>query len=294
MTKFISKQKRGRCIFCGQVGKRTQTHIWPDWLKSILSDGTHRVHIDERLIHLTVNKTDAIKQARVRQGGMFSQKPYLACEKCNTGWMNDFEKQTILFAKSLFVMDDVIRLTRKQVRSLCGWLSLIAILTEYNDKREKSSIPKIDRRYIREHLEPPGEWSIFACSQDNPTLLPFHATIRKWYDPYLRIDEHPVALVTGRDQLDTQLSTFGLGRIAVQLFTSPHKRLIDDFRIYAKANGFIQLWPMSFIFNPFSSHPAKFPTKALLDVGEVSDLHNAYSRHFETLFGAGRVGRFRI
>jgi hypothetical protein len=291
MTKSISKQKRGRCIFCGQLGKRTQTHVWPDWLKSILASGTHRLESDEAVVHLNVEETDTVKQTRVRQGGMFSQKPYLACEKCNTGWMNDFEKPVIIFAKSLFASHDAIKLTRKQVRSLCSWLSLIAILAEYNVKREKSSIPKIDRQYIREHLEPPGEWSIFARSQDNPALLPFHATIRKWYDPNLRTHEHAAAVVEGRDNLDTQLSIFGLGAVAFQLFTSSHMRLVTDFRIYARHRGFIQLWPLPSILNPFSNR-FEFPTRALLEVNEIGQLHNAYSARFEMLFGAGRVGRF--
>jgi hypothetical protein len=292
MQKSISKQKHGRCIFCEQTGKRTQTHVWPDWLKSILTSGTHGLDSDEAVIHINVEKTDTIKRTRVRQGGMFSQKPYLACQKCNTGWMNDFEKPVIIFAKSLFASDDAVKLTRKQVRSLCCWLSLIAILAEYNVKREKSSIPKIDRQYIKENLEHPGEWSIFACSQDNPTLLPFHATTRKWYDQNMRAEEHAKAIVEGRDNLDTQLSIFGLGRVAFQLFTSLHMRLVTDFRTYVKHQGFIQLWPMPSILNPFSSR-VQFPTSALLDVNEIGQLHSAYTARFEMLFGAGRVGRFR-
>ena len=133
MTKPISKQKRGRCIFCGQMGNRTKTHVWPEWLKSILSDTSHRVQINIDHIHLNVNETDNLKQSRTLQGGMFSQKPYLACQKCNTGWMNDFEQQVLIFAKSLFTSSKETKLTRKQVRSLCGWLSLIAILAEYID-----------------------------------------------------------------------------------------------------------------------------------------------------------------
>jgi hypothetical protein len=293
MTKPISKQKRGRCIFCGQMGNRTKTHIWPEWLKSILSDTTHRVQTNIDHIHLSVDETDNPKQSRTLQGGMFSQKPYLACQKCNTGWMNDFEQQVLIFAKSLFTSSKETKLTRTQVRSLCGWLSLIAILAEYNVRREKSSIPKIDRHYIEEHLEPPKDWSIFARSQNNPELTPFYSTIKKWYEPNLQFHEHAAALVQGKDNFDTQLSIFGLGLIVVELFTSTHMRLVDDFRIYARSQGFVQLWPPPFIFNFLSSRSVSFPTKAPLDTSDVIDLHNAYSAHFEALFGAGKVSRFR-
>jgi hypothetical protein len=293
MVKSSSKQKKGRCIFCGQLGKRTRTHIWPEWLRSILNDGTHRIQIDEAQINLDVNRAEKFKQTRLRQGGIFSQKPYLACEECNNGWMNDFEKRVIPFSKSLFASEEPINLTRKEVRSLCGWLSLIAILTEYNVKREQSSIPKTDRKFVKERLEPPGEWSIFALSQTNPTLVPFQTTIRKWYDPGLKIHEHPAASVQGREDFDTQLSVFGLGRVAFQLFTSPHMRLVSDFRTYAKSQGFVQLWPMPFFLNPFTSRFGKFPTREILDENGIGGLHIAYGARFEMMFGLGALHRFR-
>jgi hypothetical protein len=295
MTKSIGKharQKMGRCIFCGQRGNRTQTHIWPDWLKSVLTDETHRTHIEEEVTYLSNKKSVILRRTRVRQGGLFSQKPYFACETCNTGWMNDFEKEVIAFAKPVFTSSTAIILTRKQVRSLCGWISLIAILMEYNAVREKSSIPKIDRRYIREHLEPPEEWSIFAKSQNNPKLSPYHMTVRRWYDPGISAHELPSEIIQGRD-LNTQLSIFGLGQIVVQLFTSSHFNIVNDFRTYANSQNFIQLWPMPSSLNLFARRFARFPTKIPLETDEIAELGGAYSRRFDNLFGVNSLDRFR-
>jgi hypothetical protein len=55
------RQKVGKCIFCGQKGGRTRTHVWPEWLKTILPDSTHRVDIDETVIHLDPDRLDVIK-----------------------------------------------------------------------------------------------------------------------------------------------------------------------------------------------------------------------------------------
>jgi hypothetical protein len=207
--------------------------------------------------------------------------------------MNDFEKEVISFAKPVLTSSDATTLTRKQVRSLCGWVSLIAILTEYNAARERSSIPKIDRRYIREHLEPPEEWSIFVRSQDNPKLLPYQQTVRKWYDPNISSYELPREIIQGRN-VDTQLSIFGIGQVVIQLFTSPYMNLVHDFRTYASSQKFIQLWPMPSSLNLFARRFARFPTKVPLETNEIAELAGAYSRRFEKLFGIGSLDRFRL
>jgi hypothetical protein len=288
-----TRQKMGRCIFCGQKGRRTRTHVWPEWLKSVLSDGTHRISTDETVVQLNLDEAETMKQSRVHQGGLFSQKPFLACERCNTGWMHDFEEQVVPFARTLFASDSGITLTRKQVISLCGWVSLIAILAEYNKTREKSTIPKIDRLHIREHLAPPTEWSIFACSQDNPNLSAYHRIVRKWYEPHISIAEHAATIVAGRD-FNIQLSTFGLGQVFLQLFTSPYMKLVDDFRVFAKSQGLVQLWPMPSSFNPFGNRFAKFPTTVVFNAGGADEIASAYSNRFDVLFGAGMAKRFRI
>lgn len=69
-------------------------------------------------------------------------------------------------------------------------------------------------------------------------------------------------------------------------------KLVNDFRLHAKSQGFIQLWPMPFILNHFSIKTVKFPTKALLEASEVFDLHHIYKQHFDILFGSGSIGRF--
>jgi hypothetical protein len=89
----------------------------------MLSGGTHRLDIDTSVIHLSPEQSETIiTPSRVKQGGLFSQKPYLACDCCNTGWMNNFEKQTLLFAKQLIVSGENIILTRDQARSLSCWV----------------------------------------------------------------------------------------------------------------------------------------------------------------------------
>ncbi len=75
------RKKAAKCIFCDEPGL-SKTHIWPAWLNSLLAPGTaHWVKAERR---------DAT-EVKIKQGSIFSQKPYLACVCCNTGWMKSFE-----------------------------------------------------------------------------------------------------------------------------------------------------------------------------------------------------------
>jgi hypothetical protein len=92
------------CIFCDKTN-RSKTHIWPDWLNKLLLPPT---------IHAHEFEDEDTKQttSRVRQGSIFTQKPYLACVDCNTGWMRKFEDDMLLFSTPLFISNDGISLSR--------------------------------------------------------------------------------------------------------------------------------------------------------------------------------------
>src|SRR4051794_16517547 len=101
-------RKFGRCLFCGQHGPLSKTHIWPDWLERLLPSPRQREEIETRtgrspLREITVRRI-------LRLGSLFSQKPYLACIHCNTGWMQKVEDQMLKFSKPIFISHDPITL----------------------------------------------------------------------------------------------------------------------------------------------------------------------------------------
>jgi hypothetical protein len=93
---------------------------------------------------------------------------------------------------------------------------------------------------------------------------------------------------------DTQISSFGLGKVFIQVFTSPHSKLIYDFRSSLRSKGLVQLWPMPHKLNPFAKRLTKFPTKLVLKDEEADMMADAYSKRFDVLFGAKSVKRFRV
>src|SRR5271155_4902761 len=114
-----------KCLFCPNHGL-TLTHIWPVWLGKLLPFGDSRA--EEFSIHCTDEDRALWKANNRRPGNVFSKKPYIACEKCNTGWMHKFEDEMVKFSKPIFTSYDPIRIQLRQIRVLSVWIALITIL----------------------------------------------------------------------------------------------------------------------------------------------------------------------
>jgi hypothetical protein len=116
------------CIFCDGP-HLSKTHIWPEWLNTLLQPPGTRL---EELDHARIISN---RKSRIREGSIFTQKPYLCCITCNTGWMRKFEDEMCSFAKPLFAppTGDVILDDTKQ-RILAVWVALITILAEFIDR----------------------------------------------------------------------------------------------------------------------------------------------------------------
>jgi hypothetical protein len=84
---------------------------------------------------------------------------------------------------------------------------------------------------------------------------------------------------------NTQISSFGIGNIFLQVFSSPNLRLVEDFRIAAKSRGLSQLWPLPNAFWPFTKGATKFPTKLVLDDDAADIIANAFSGRIDALMG---------
>src|SRR5262249_27441361 len=128
------------CIFCDGPGL-SKTHIWPDWLERLLGSGTHRTE--------EFDANDQDRKSKLRQGGLFTQKPYLTCESCNTGWMAKIEGVITSFARPIFAsFEHLTILNARKQRALATWIALVTILAEYIDhKRGNICVPKADREY---------------------------------------------------------------------------------------------------------------------------------------------------
>jgi hypothetical protein len=276
-SKFKSPKK---CIFCDGP-KPSRTHIWPDWLKRLLDpDGTG---------HVIINATNNTHETK--QGSIYSQKPYLACVGCNTGWMHKFEDEMLKFAVPIFTGERPVTLSEYQIRVFAVWVSLIAVLAQYCVKKDRSyvTITPDDRTFLKRHRMPPAHWSIFAISQDTHlatadggwrTKYGLHTAALSQVQPW-RGEWEP------KRSKNTQVASFGMGKVFVQTFVCPIPGLVRDYRIAAKAKGMKPIWPMPSGFWPFTKGTAKFPTKFVLDDESAQAMHSSFPSRLSTMYGAG-------
>jgi hypothetical protein len=118
-------------------------------------------------LNLSGTSAEYGREKKFRQGSIFTQKPYLACVGCNTGWMKKCEDEMGKFARPIFSTFDAVTLNDKQMCVMAVWVALITTLAEYIDRSKSSlTIPVSDREYLKKFLKPPPHWSISAASLD--------------------------------------------------------------------------------------------------------------------------------
>lgn len=257
------------CIFCDGPGL-SRTHIWPEWLDKLLKppDGRPQRTNNSRVSGIRSN---------VKQGSMFSQKPYLCCVACNTGWMRRFEDEMTKFAKPIFTsLETVTTLDETQTRVFGVWISLITVLAQFTDHKEGVSISKEDRAFIKRYLRPPDNWTIIASSSKSKTWYAKYRNYSLGIGDFASPAEQLASIASGRPN-NTQISTFGMGKLVVQVFSCPNERYVQDYRAALKKSGMIQIWPVRRRFWPFPKRPPQFPTNAVLDDEQATIFAEAFN-----------------
>lgn len=230
---------------------------------------------------------------------MFSQKPQVACVNCNTRWMKAFEDEMLKFAIPIFTGERPIILDQYQIRVFAVWLSLITILSQYTDNHRESVVTTQEERdYLMRHRKPPDHWSIFAASQD---VFDANESWKIRYKAHifnLRLmsdSERPAYRPLDRIAPNSQIATFGMGKIFVQTFVCPPGPIVMDYRVAAKAAGLIPIWPMPLRLWPFTKGQAKLPTKLVLNNESAEIVSEAFRRRTDVLYqaGTGLTGKMR-
>ena len=278
MVKNIPAHLRDRarkCIFCGEPGV-TETHVWPDWLGRLVpteEEFRKEEHFSRNPPELPTPPIEVTE----KRGRPFSIRPRLAFGTCNSGWMNRFEDEMKKFAKPIFTGEAPVHLTEHQTRVLVGWITLITILAEYINHKIKDGHPitREELLHFKKYRYPPDNWTIVVSSLD---ALDWR---QKYRHHYLHIAaanyEQPLPFAFhNSERPNTQISSFGIGKLFVQIFSCPVERFVGDFRIATKSAKLVQLWPLPIQFWPFSKRFAKFPTKRVLDSDAADELASSF------------------
>lgn len=274
-------EKSGKCIFCGKPG-RSRTHIWPDWLHRLLG-GVERTIELESHDHMPGRKPVPSMTAKRKQGGLFSQKPFLACVQCNTGWMREFEDNIVCFAKPIFSGTQTVELSAKQISHLANWVGLVTILAEFINRGDPPAIPVRHRAHlkVRGHL-PSDEWTIVAAAQNGKDWYAKHRSHRAHLGQYTSLAQFH-GTVLAKPPPNTLLSSFGMGRLFAQSFVCPDPRFVGYFRTAAKESGFIQLWPVHSSIWPFPKRTAHFPGELVLSDEGAKEAANSFAKRINAM-----------
>ena len=265
------------CIFCDGPGL-SKTHIWPDWLNRLLRPPSLRLE------ELDNPRIISNRKSKFKQGSIFSQKPYLCCIKCNTGWMRKFEDEMSSFAKPIFAapnMDVVLDDTKQRI--FAAWLALVAILAEYIDHKGSVCVSKEDRIFLKTRLMPPEDnWTIAACSLSGQKWTHRYRHHSLFIGEFSSVIEYQFAVEEGRTN-NTQIASFGMGQLFVQVFSCPNLRLVSSFRDFGKASGLTQIWPIERGFWPLPRRLPKFPTQTVLNDDAADILADDFNERIKIL-----------
>jgi hypothetical protein len=200
--------------------------------------------------------------------------------------MKRFEDEMLKFSLPLFTsLEQTIGLNETQTRVFSVWVALITILAEFIDHKSSVCISLEDRRYLMERLRPPETWTILATSINSEVWYAKYRHFAKYLAEFSSIAEYHAAVAADGIQNNCQISTFGMGRLLVQIFSCPpgHSWLIQDYESFAQASGAIQVWPIRKRLWPFTPRLPSFPTLKVFDDLQAEEFSNVFNRRLEFL-----------
>jgi hypothetical protein len=229
-------QPRGKCVFCGGTGL-TKGHVWPDWLNRIMPyTATHHEETTGYFSTFEPEVPGPPQTKRERQGHARSRKPRNTCLKCNGGWMNGIEDAAIPVASPLILGDNDFHLADHGQRLLAAFLCLISMRMQFLGSMRP--IPQSDRRYLKDHHQPPPLWVIWIARFDGEK--PDDHWSRFCGLQVVSEFESTPADKIGVEYCNTQCTTMVIGKLCAHLFSSTVSPVLgyDGIRL-------TKIWPPS-------------------------------------------------
>lgn len=248
----------GKCVFCREQRKLTKSHIWPEWIESILPQkATHHEHIVGQVSTFEPKMDFPALWRKTKEGHVATRRPRNTCYGCNGGWMRTIEEAAKPLMPSL-LLGQQHRLNAAERRALAAFLCLVSMRIEFSSL-EMRAIPAADHDYLRTNFEPPREWKIWIAR----------------YIGTISIDQSYMALQIestpdvprGVEHCNTQVTTLVIGQLCAHLFRST---TISDFRGYEGIH-LVTIWPP----HPFDIEISTMPPVLESD---VPWLHEAFGR----------------
>lgn len=264
---------RKRCIFCGSTDL-SRTHIWPNWVNQLFS-GTHRQHEGVGLSSMDLAKAEVVSEIVVKQGKLTSQKPYLACSSCNSGWMAYFENEMSLVLKPAIAGTAVVILNQRQAEILAGWVALIFTLAEFTTS-EGPTLPVKERMYFKRYMKPSSNWSIYVAGIEGISWAVRHHH-HSLYEGRLPNKFEILNLYgTQLPKPNSHISSMGMGRLFFHAYFTPLNENLRGFDIACKSHGMVRIWPPRKRFWPLPKRKLRLPPKTVFDDTRATEVSESF------------------
>lgn len=126
----MSNQRQFVCPFCGSVGKRSDEHVWAQWLRdtegarTLLQDSHgERIPMPSDVVRKDADgRYRTVSEPRGTYAKLLPHVQVRVCEPCNTGWMSRLEEQVKqLVAPFVFHGERHVTLSVDDVLTLATW-----------------------------------------------------------------------------------------------------------------------------------------------------------------------------
>jgi hypothetical protein len=225
----MSKPK-GNCVFCGEAGSLTKSHVWPEWIEPILPrKATHYEQVIGGFTTFIPKSKRPAFRRKIRQGHVGTRKPRNTCVVCNGGWMRHIEEATMAFMPSLLLGKPFLLDTISQ-RLLATFLCLVSLRIEFSSQIARPA-PVEDRDWLKMHFEPPPSWRIWIAKHKGNLRMDERYT-------GMQISSSPEG-PSGVDFLNSQVTTLVVGEFCAHLFCST---IWTDFEGY-EGIRLSRIWP---------------------------------------------------
>jgi len=214
-------QPKAKCVFCGQHGKLTKSHVWPKWLDSILpQSASHHEQIIGRFDTFVPTAAGPSYWRKVRQGHVGTRKPRNTCSKCNGEWMRQIEEAAMPIMRPLLRGNPYLLLEPPALELVASLLCLVSMRVEFLS-REMRAIPAADHDWLRTKFTPPADWKIWIARYEGDLLTDERYTAMQ----ITSSRDVPV----GVEHCNTQVTTLVVGHLCAHLFSSTVWRDFDGY-----------------------------------------------------------------
>jgi hypothetical protein len=253
----MSKPK-SNCVFCRQPNPLTKSHIWPDWLKRVLtSNATHHERIIGNFATFTPKAQTGPRSSEVKQGYVGSRKPRNTCIECNGKWMRLIEEATMPFITELLGGKPFL-LSASNQRLLATFLCLVSMRVAASSNAP-NAINTSERDHLRLRTEPPPNWQMWIARYVGDPLMDERFTP-------MHLSKSAVA-ETGLEYCNAQVTTVVIGHLCANLVSTPTK-MVDGY----EGIDLFRIWP--------AGDDIQFQNVPIIGETVVPWLHEAFAREY--------------